>query len=232
MEGGASKNSFLRHVLEVVGSRCANVGHDMVDNAVFGGRRLHLLHPGVLSKAGRDDHVLILHDSGCGHVERLRKLKHDVGLGNSPTLGKLFRRRQFLRIAFQYAAIDPSNESVDIRVRKRRIVRKVADVGIGEPRRHLVLQHGLFDRLGPWTSLLVGEQWKRSGLAGPVATLAVALQDRRHVPGESRRGGFRRRLRVQTDGGARAHYPEQHPSHKFACVTITIFRGVESPTRR
>src|SRR5215472_5511020 len=107
---------------------------------------------------------------------------------------ELLRDRQVLWIANGSAAIGPAYERVDVPARERRIIREVTVLRIREPRRHLPLQDRFLHRLGPRTRLLIGEQRERRRLAGPVARLAILLNQRCDILGEGR-GGLLPRLR-------------------------------------
>jgi hypothetical protein len=90
---------------------------------------------------------------------------------------------------------------VDVALGQGSIVREFSDLLIGVPRRHLLLHHRGQHGLGPRSRLFIGEHGERSRFPRPMAHLAVALQDRRHILGE--------RLRLQEAGRARCHHQKQ-----------------------
>src|SRR5207249_3667139 len=81
---------------------------------------------------------------------------------------------------------DPLDDRIDLIAAQRRIVLEAldADVRIDAPGRHLAIDDALFDGARPGTDLLIGEQRHRRHLAGTMAALTGALQDRRDIPGE------------------------------------------------
>ena len=89
-----------------------------------------------------------------------------IRFGNGPALGELARGRQVFGIALGApASTQAASVSISWLVQGA-VVRELAVVRIGEPRRHFAREHGALDGLGPGTSLLVGEQGERRGLAG------------------------------------------------------------------
>ena len=178
---GDERNAGLG-VLQPVGPGLADERDDVVHAGAVGGPRFGELHPFVGLEGRRDQDVLILDDAGGRDLIRRRQFDHGVRFRNRPAIGKL-----------RAAAACPS-DSLAARRHPPRLTRvsisfcwsdavvgELAVMRIGEPRRHLPLQHRLFDRLGPRTGLLIGEQRKRRRLARTMATLAAGLQNRRDI---------------------------------------------------
>jgi hypothetical protein len=61
------------------------------------------------------------------------------------------------------------------------------DPGFGQPWGHAFRRDGSLNRFGPRAGLLVGEERHRGRFAGPVATLAIPLQNGRDILVECRR---------------------------------------------
>jgi hypothetical protein len=66
---------------------------------------------------------------------------------------------------------------------------KVAVVGIGQPGRHLPLNHCLLDRLRPWSRVFIRQQGERTDFARPMTVDAVTVGDRRYILSEGDIGG-------------------------------------------
>jgi len=97
------------------------------------------------------------------------------------------------------AAPDPGKESCDLLCGKRRIVGEVSELWVGKPRRHHSALNAVCDGGRPCLGLLVRHQRHGGDFTGPVATLAVVLEQRKNVSVESgdgflggRRSGSRR----------------------------------------
>src|SRR5690242_10366688 len=105
-------------------------------------------------------------------------LEHSIRFWYVPAIHKLARSRRILRIALDRAAINPGDQSIDLRLSQRTIVPEMAESGIGEPRWHLARQDRRLDRLGPGPRLLIGKQRHWPDFAGAVAFLAPVLQNR------------------------------------------------------
>ncbi len=91
---------------------------------------------------------------------------------------------------------------------RRRSLAKCPTTGIGKPWRHLPARDRSLDGARPRPRLLVGEERHRRHFAGPVAALAVGLENRKHVLVEGRRFCRRNGCSQQgTDDGnqARSH---------------------------
>ena len=147
-------------------------------------------HPHVFLGVGVHHHVLVVDGAARRQLERLRHLEDDIRL-DVPAAGELDRRRRVLLVAGRGARVGPRAQQLDLRRAQAALVGEVAVGRVGEPRRHLLRRDGGLDCLGPRPRLLVGEQRHRRHLAGPVARLAVGLEDWQHVLVE--RGGIGRR---------------------------------------
>ncbi len=184
--------------------RCDRSDH-VVDDAAIPRPHLDPLDPLVLGEAGGEDDVLVGDGAGCRHLELDRHLEDDVGRTDAPAVAPLDRRRRVLGVTLRPAALRPSHQRVDLGWRQGAVVGEAPVRRIGEPRRHQLLLHGGADGLGPRPRLLVGQERHRPDLAGPVAALAVPLEDRLDVAveGERRgRSGHRdRRSRDRQPGG-------------------------------
>ena len=148
--------------------------------------RLHELDPFVGLKGSRNENVLIVDDAARRDLIRGRQLEDHVRLGNCPSVHELARRRHILGITLRSSSVHPGHDGIDLALLQRSVVRKLAVVRIGEPRRHFSLQRRGLDRLRPGTRLLIREQGKRRRFTGTVADLAVLLKDRGYIFGEGR----------------------------------------------
>src|SRR5579871_2476494 len=86
----------------------------------------------------------------------------------------------------------------------------MARIWIGEPGRHLALDHGIADRLGPGPRLVVGEELHQRDLASAMTGLAMLLEDGQDVLGESRRGRQSRHAQEEdsaSEPGTQRTYP-------------------------
>jgi hypothetical protein len=113
-----------------------------------------------------------------------RQLDHHVGLAELPALGKPGRRGHVFRIALRRASIDPAADRRDVLGTQPRVVRKRANRGVSEPRRHLARDDLVLDRPGPRPRVLIGEQRHRRDFTGPMADHASGVQDRSDIARE------------------------------------------------
>jgi hypothetical protein len=185
-------------------------GERVVDDfatLVGGGTNFDGAHPARFGDAGRRRALVpgVLRVRGQG--ER-RRLDDEIGwtaeqLGEVPDrgVGPLDRRRHVLRIAHRRATVHPLGDRLDLAIGQRSIVLELlnADVLVDVPRRHLARHHACLDRLRPRPRLLIGGERHGRHRVGPVARLALGLENRRDVLCEGRR--FRR---VRRAGGASA----------------------------
>lgn len=74
------------------------------------------------------------------------------------------------------------------------------------------------DGISPWTRLLVGHERHRSDFAGPVATLAVVLQDGKNVFVERWRAGFVRFEAWARLQGGRNEDQTDNPEENASCL--------------
>ena len=82
-----------------------------------------------------------------GHLHGLRHAHHQVGLRNHPALRPEARRRRIMCVAARALRHLPRPESVAISCgRKRRVIGKMPEAGVGKPRRHLALARGFLNR--------------------------------------------------------------------------------------
>ncbi len=100
----------------------------------------------------------------------------------------MYRRRRIVRIAHWRVRGGPIGKRLDLRGGQRWIIRELAEVWIGKPRRHLLRTRDLFDGAGIPACLFVGLERHRSHLAHAMTTLAVRLQNRENVAIKGRRG--------------------------------------------
>ena len=107
------------------------------------------------------------------------------------TIGPLLGLRHVLRVALRRARVHPAHDRVELFVGERSVVLEFldADAPIDLPRWHLALRHARLDRLGPRPRLRERHQRHRRHRVGPVARLALLLEDRRDVFRERRRFG-------------------------------------------
>ena len=109
----------------------------------------------------------------------------------------LDRLRHVLHVALGRAGGHPLHDGVDLGVGERAVVLEVLDAQalVEMPGRHVPGLHAVANRTRPRPALLVGHERHRRDGIGPVARLALRLEDRRDVLGERRgvRGGLRER---------------------------------------
>ena len=191
---------LLRLVLEVVRSRLADIGNNVVHHRAIGRRSLHILHPRVLGKARRNNHVLVVQNARRRNRKRMRQLVDLVRLWNRPSLNEVDRRRQVLRVPLWGARIDPGSNGIDLRLRHRAIVLELLRMPILEPRRHGAGHHHTLHRRGPGPRLFVAQHRERCALSRPMTTLAVLLHDRRNILGKGHVRSFRNRNRSGVRG--------------------------------
>src|SRR5271165_4699584 len=88
----------------------------------------------------------------------------------------------------------------------------MADLRIGEPGRHLAQHRGFLDGLGPRTRAVVAKERHRTRLAGPMARLAILLQDWQDILVECDRSrrqiGREGRQRHEQYGGKTSSHPQ------------------------
>ena len=131
-----------------------------------------------------------------------------VGRAERPVGGPLARRRGVARVPLGAARLDPGRERRDLGLREHpRVAERPPLLGRRRPGGHRPRLGHLRDVGGPLAGLLVGQQRERRHLAGPVAVLAVLLEDphdlaviRRHPP----RG-------TSPDPSAAARQSDRHP---------------------
>ena len=124
-----------------------------------------------------------------------RRLEDQVGLAvhllevPDVVARPLDRLRHVLHVALGRAGRHPLDDGVDLGVAQRAVVLEVLDAQalVEVPGRHLPGLHAVADRAGPRPALLVGDERHRRDRIGPVARLALRLEDRRDVLGEGRR---------------------------------------------
>src|SRR5262249_8191036 len=167
--------------------------------------------PDVLRKVDLHENVLVVDRPGRRHIEVLGHLNDHVRF-DIPSLMKNYRRRLILWIAFERAAVGPGTESLDVRVGQPFIVGEMTVLRIREPRRHLALNYSSLNRLCPRTDFLKRKERHRSDLSGPMACLAVLLQNRENVFIE--RDGSRLQLFLRVHRCSHRHQYKQH-THKL-----------------
>src|SRR5438445_1652787 len=94
--------------------------------------------------------------------------------------------RHVFEITEGCAAVDPSNDGIDLRLAERHVILEFLDShgGVNVPWRHLTGNHTLADRLRPGACLFVSRQRHRRHRPGVMALLALLLQNRCHVFGK------------------------------------------------
>ena len=98
--------------------------------------------------------------------------------------------RRIARFAGMSATIGPSSQNFNFSWRKRWIVEKVADVRIGEPRRHFSCRYRFLNRMCVRCRLIESHQWERH-FAWSMAILAMFLKNGQDVTIEGWGGGAR-----------------------------------------
>ncbi len=154
------------------------------------------LHVLVFGEIGRQPDILIIDSARRRNIKRSRDLKHHVRLADRPAFGEGQSLRRVLGIAGLGAAIHPSHQRLHFGVRQPAVIRKFSVMRIGEPRRHLLSEHRCFDRLRVRPRALIVEQRHRGSFAGPVAALAVFLENGENVLIERRLRDRRRENRI------------------------------------
>src|SRR6185312_10365486 len=123
-------------------------------------------------------------------------------------------RRGVARVSGGHAGRSPSGERVDLPGAQRRIILEAAHARVREPGGHGPCAGRLGDGGGVAARVSVGDERKGRDLAGPMAGLAMLLQNRQHVAVERRR--LRRcRRPSHRRGGQRgqADSPPQRGAH-------------------
>ena len=161
----------------------AVVQHLRVTRPHFGGH-----HPHVFLEVGLHHHVLVVDGAARRHFERLRHL-HDYIGRDVPAGWEHAFRRGGRRVARRGAGVGPARQRVELVGAQHPflLVGVVLEPGFGKPRRHRLRLRRLLDPERPRPRLLVGEERHRRHLAGPVAGLAVRLEDGQDVLVEGRR---------------------------------------------
>ena len=140
--------------------------------------------PGILLERSRNRQLLPFLDTASrDRIER--KINSNIRLDLPTVCGPLNRGRRIFRIAFHGSTISPGRKSFDLGGFQGPVVVKVAVLRVREPGRHLFRKDRRFDRLRPRPGFLMAHQRHRSNLTWPMATLAILLQDRKHVLVES-----------------------------------------------
>ena len=112
--------------------------------------------------------------------------QHQVRLAELPALDEFPRRWGVLGIALRNAAVRPGRQRGHVLVGHVTLV--VEGHALDRlPGRHLSALGVVFNVRGPVDGLLIGHERERGDLAGPMALLAVLLQDRLHVAMERHR---------------------------------------------
>ena len=93
-----------------------------------------------------------------------------------------------MRIARRCSPIHPRNNSHNLLIAKRRIIREGAVFGIGKPWWHLPVLNHRPDLVRAQPDLLEGEQLERGNPSGAMTWLAMLLHDGQHVPIKRRYG--------------------------------------------
>ena len=94
--------------------------------------------------------------------------------------------RHVFEITEGRAAIDPSNDGIDLRLAERHVILEFLDShgGVNVPWRHLTGDHTFADRLRPGACLFVSHQRHRRHRPGVMALLALLLENRCYVFGK------------------------------------------------
>src|SRR3984957_8823723 len=223
--GRDKENSGLL-VLEVIRSRLAEVGNDVVNHGTVGGANFEHLHPFVFLETRGNNHILIVHHSRRRNRKRLGQLKHNVWRRDAPTLHKTLRRRwHIFRGAFLRASVHPGNQGPNFIRGQRTFVGVMSVLGVGKPRRHNFFCDHQPDRGGPRAGFFITEHREGGGLARPMAGLAVLLQNRRYVLGKRRR----RIVRFLCTRAARGTKRKQKQSRE-TCDSASCYFHFSSPS--
>ena len=118
-----------------------------------------------------------------------RRLDHEIRLAVErrvlPFIAcpQVDRRRHVLRITGRRALVDPADDRRDLLAAQAAIVLELLDADglIDVPWRHLARLDAGLDRTRPRPALLERPQRHRRDRAGPMAALALLLEDRRNV---------------------------------------------------
>ena len=178
-----------------------------MNGGTIAGPHLRNFHPGVLFKVGGNHEMLILNRASGGNLVVEAHPEHCVRFPNAPAGNELAGRRSLSGIALLSARIRPPGKGFHFTRRQRLIIRKFAEMRIGQPGRHLPQHHSLPNRLRPRADLLVSQERHGCRFSRPVTDLTAFLQDRQHVLVElrSRRGGIRRGDQENEEGDRVSH---------------------------
>ena len=198
--------------------RFADERDEVMHDVPLGGTYFRRLNPAVLGEVRRHDDVLIVDDARGRNLEGHRQLEHQVRCPDAPSLDPCDGLRQIAPIALGRSAVGPSHDGVDVRGAQTHGVREPAVVRIGEPGRHPSIADGVLDLGRTPTRALIGQQRERARFTGPMADLAILLEDRRDVLRVGRDAGLRRgptaNLRLvygHCRHGSRGHRRGDHP---------------------
>ena len=185
----------------------------------LGGTYFRRLNPAVLGEVRRHDDVLIVDDARAPEPRRASAARTPCPVSRCPiprpTATGFGRSRA---IALRRSAVGPSHDGVDVRGAQPHGVREPAVVRIGEPGRHLSIADGVLDLGRTPARALIGQQRERARFTGPMADLAILLEDRRDVlrvgrDAELRRGATAslRLVHGHCRHGSRGHRRGDHP---------------------
>ena len=164
-----------------------------MDIFAAGGANFRHLNPFIPGEFGRHNFVGVINVALRGQRDGFRHGYDLIGLRNIPAGGPGARRGRIMRVAFGSIGVGPGDEGGNFLGGERRIIRKVAELGIGEPGRHDA--RGDFVR-NDWCvepGLVKGDERHGRDFAGTMAGLAMLLQDGQNIAIKSRRrrgGGF------------------------------------------
>ena len=145
------------------------------------GHGLGRLDPAVLLEIGRDAEVDVGHRPLGRDVIGLGHLEDDVGLADRPAFGKRPWAAAGPWVAQRRALIDPGQQRRPLLGREAAVVAEMAVPRVRVPGRHAPLVDHLADHRRMLARIVVSQQRERPDLAGPVAALALVLDDPRDV---------------------------------------------------
>jgi len=113
--------------------------------------------------------------------ECLGRFDDHVWFPELPAFCELRYSRQVGGIAFDCALFDPFLNARDFVIREAQLIREFRLPGFGQPWRHKAAPCHRGNLPGVRFSIDISEQWKRCGLAWPMALCARVIKDRGNV---------------------------------------------------
>src|ERR1700734_174027 len=106
-------------------------------------------HPLVFLQIRGYDHPLVGNIALSRHIKCFGRFHNEIGLSSNPSVHPRARSRRILWTALWRAGIHPSRDGIDISLGDRAVIGELPKMRVGEPRRHLLREYGLTDRLCP-----------------------------------------------------------------------------------